>query len=170
MQQALAGFRSLLGTELKGYVQRDVSQIQATATKVIGPVFGADGAVFIAEAAFSRVHDMPDREAWPLETFAASDDPADDTSWGYRAAGRLDYNNAIGAARLSPYAQFQHDVSGNSPGPSGQFVEGRTALTLGLGVGYLDSIRADLSYTMYGGKHNYLADRDFVALSASYSF
>lgn len=170
MQQALAGFQNLLETELTGYVQRDVSQMQATATKVIGPVFGADGAVFIAEAALSRVHDMPDREAWPLETFAAGDDPADDTSWGYRAAGRLDYNNAIGAVRLSPYAQFQHDVSGNSPGPSGQFVEGRTALTLGLGVGYLDSIRADLSYTMYGGTYNYLADRDFVALSASYSF
>ncbi len=169
---ALAGLRSLLNTKLTGYIQRDVSQMQATATKVIGPVFGADGAVFIAEAALSRVHDMPDQgqAATKLETFAASDDPADDTSWGYRAAGRLDYNNAIGAARLSPYAQFQHDVSGNSPGPSGQFVEGRTALTLGLGVGYLDSIRADLSYTMYGGKHNYLADRDFVALSASYSF
>ena len=169
---ALAGLRNLLNTKLTGYIQRDVSQMQATATKVIGPVFGADGAVFIAEAALSRVHDMPDQgqPATKLETFAASDDPADDTSWGYRAAGRLDYNNAIGAARLSPYAQFQHDVSGNSPGPSGQFVEGRTALTLGLGVGYLDSIRADLSYTMYGGKHNYLADRDFIALSASYSF
>ena len=168
----LQGYRDLLGTRLQGYIQRDVSQMQATATKVIGPVFGADGAVFIAEAALSRVHDMPDQgqTATKLETFAAGDAPADDTSWGYRAAGRLDYNNAVGAARLSPYAQFQHDVSGNSPGPSGQFVEGRTALTLGLGVSYLDSIRADLSYTMYGGTYNYLADRDFVALSASYSF
>ena len=159
-----------LGTYLQGYVQRDVSQLQATATRAFGPALGADGAVFVAEAAVSHVHDMPDSQTLPLDTLGAGDDPADATSWGYRAAGRLDYNNAIGAVRLSPYAQFQHDVGGSSPGPGGQFVEGRTALTLGLGVGWLDSMRADLSYTMYGGGRNYLADRDFVAVSASYSF
>lgn len=159
-----------LGTYLQGYVQRDVSQLQATATRAFGPALGADGAVFVAEAAVSHVHDMPDSQTLPLDTLGAGDDPADATSWGYRAAGRLDYNNAIGAVRLSPYAQFQHDVDGSSPGPSGQFVEGRTALTLGLGVGWLDSVRADLSYTMYGGGRNYLADRDFVAVSAGYSF
>lgn len=159
-----------LGTYLQGYVQRDVSQLQATATRAFGPALGADGAVFVAEAAVSHVHDMPDSQTLPLDTLGAGDDPADATSWGYRAAGRLDYNNAIGAVRLSPYAQFQHDVGGSSPGPGGQFVEGRTALTLGLGVGWLDSVRADLSYTMYGGGRNYLADRDFVAVSASYSF
>lgn len=159
-----------LGTYLQGYVQRDVSQLQATATRAFGPALGADGAVFVAEAAVSHVHDMPDRIRLPLDTLGAGDEPADATSWGYRAAGRLDYNNAIGAVRLSPYAQFQHDAGGSSPGPSGQFVEGRTALTLGLGVGWLDSVRADLSYTMYGGDRNYLRDRDFVAVSASYSF
>ena len=159
-----------LGTYLQGYVQRDVSQLQATATRAFGPALGADGAVFVAEAAVSHVHDMPDSKTLPLDTLGAGDDPADATSWGYRAAGRLDYNNAIGAVRLSPYAQFQHDVGGSSPGPGGQFVEGRTALTLGLGVGWLDSVRADLSYTMYGGGGNYLADRDFVAVSASCSF
>ena len=159
-----------LGTYLQGYVQRDVSQLQATATRAFGPSLGADGAVFVAEAAVSHVHDMPDSNTLPLNTLGAGDDPADATSWGYRAAGRLDYNNAIGAVRLSPYAQFQHDVGGSSPGPGGQFVEGRTALTLGLGAGWLDSVRADLSYTMYGGGENYLADRDFVAVSASYSF
>lgn len=159
-----------LGTYLQGYVQRDVSQLQATATRAFGPSLGADGAVFVAEAAVSHVHDMPDSNTLPLNTLGAGDDPADATSWGYRAAGRLDYNNAIGAVRLSPYAQFQHDVGGSSPGPGGQFVEGRTALTLGLGAGWLDSVRADLSYTMYGGGRNYLADRDFVAVSASYSF
>ena len=159
-----------LGTYLQGYVQRDVSQLQATATRAFGPSLGADGAVFVAEAAVSHVHDMPDSKTLPLNTLGAGDDPADATSWGYRAAGRLDYNNAIGAVRLSPYAQFQHDVGGSSPGPGGQFVEGRTALTLGLGAGWLDSVRADLSYTMYGGGENYLADRDFVAVSASYSF
>jgi hypothetical protein len=74
------------------------------------------------------------------------------------------------AARLSPYAQFQHDVNGNSPGAGGSFAEGRMALTLGLRLSWLDRVRADVSYTRYDGDTNYLSDRDFVSLSAAYSF
>ena len=72
---------------------------------------------------------------------------ADATSWGYRIAARLDYNNAIGSINLYPYTQFLHDVSGNSPAPSGPFIEGRTGLTLGLRADYLSSWQADLGYT-----------------------
>ena len=85
-------------------------------------------------------------------------------------AARLDYTNAIGAAHLYPYAQFLHDVSGNSPAPSGPFVEGRTAVTLGLRADYLSRWQADLSYTRMAGEGNDLADRDFVSLSVKYSF
>ena len=114
---------------------------------------------------------MPDKDMLPLDTHGSGDTlVADATSWGYRLAGRLDYNNAVGAVRLSPYAQFQHDANGNSAGPSGPFLEGRTAFTAGLGLGYLDDMRMDLSYTMFGGSTNYLRGRDFVSVSASWSF
>ena len=161
-----------LGTRLQGYVERDVSQLQATATRLFGPTLGADSVVFVAEAALVHVHDMPDAAILPLDTPGNEDggDVADATSFGYRAATRFDYNNALGAARLSPYAQFQHDVNGNSPGAGGTFAEGRTALTLGLRLSWLDRVRADVSYTRYDGDTNYLSDRDFVSLSASYSF
>ncbi len=159
-----------LGGGLQGWVARNVSQIQATATRVFGPTFGADSLAFVTEAALTHVHGMPDQGAMPLKTAGAGDDIADATSWGYRMAARLDYNNAIGAARLSPYAQFQHDVSGSSPAPGGPFVQGRAAMTLGLGASYLDRLRADLSVTLYEGSSNYLSDRDFVSLSVSYSF
>ena len=167
----LAETRKKLGTVLQGWVPRDVSQLQATLTKTFGPRFGADGSVFVAEAAMTRIHDMPDKDMLPLDThgFGAML-VADATSWGYRLAGRLDYNNAVGAVRLSPYAQFQHDANGNSAGPSGPFLEGRTAFTAGLGLGYLDDMRMDLSYTMFGGSTNYLRGRDFVSVSASWSF
>ena len=168
---ALAESQRKLGTYLRGWVPLDVSQAQATLTKTFGPRLGADGSVFVAEAALTRIHGMPDRATIPLDTHGAGDAlTADATSWGYRVAGRLDYNNAIGAARLSPYAQFQHDAKGNSAGPSGPFLEGRTAFTVGLGLGYLDNMRMDLSYTAFGGSTNYLRDRDFVSVSASYSF
>lgn len=160
-----------LGTYLQGWVPRDVSQLQATLTKTFGPRFGADGSVFVAEAAVTRIHDMPDKQTLPLDTHGSGDMlVADATSWGYRVAGRLDYNNAVGAVRLSPYAQFQHDANGNSAGPSGPFLEGRTAFTAGLGLGWLDDMRMDLSYTMFGGSTNYLRGRDFVSVSASWSF
>lgn len=160
-----------LGAYLQGWVPRDVSQLQATLTKTFGPRFGADGSVFVAEAAVTRIHDMPDKDTLPLDTHGSGDTlVADATSWGYRVAGRLDYNNAVGAVRLSPYAQFQHDANGNSAGPSGPFLEGRTAFTAGLGLGWLDDVRMDLSYTMFGGSTNYLRGRDFVSVSASWSF
>ena len=63
-----------------------------------------------------------------------------------------------------------HGPDGNSPAPSGPFVEGRTATTLGLRADYLSRWQADLSYTRMGGEGNDLADRDFVSLSVKYSF
>ena len=165
-------------SRVQGYVERDVSQAQATATKVFGPTFGADGMAFVTEVALMHVHGMPDKIATPLESPAggklsaanAADADADATSWGYRLAARLDYNNAIGAANLFPYLQFGHDVGGNSPAPVGSFVEGRTALTLGLRADYLNRWEAGIGYTRYGGKGTERSDRDFVSASVRYSF
>ena len=176
-------------TKIQGYIERDVSQLQATATKVFGPVLGSDSGVFLTEVATMHIHNMPGgkgvattnpafADAIPIESPAGEpdDDPhthssdADATSWGYRLATRLDYNNAIGAVNLFPYLQFQHDVGGNSPLPSGSFVEGRTAVTLGLRAGYLSRWEADLNFTLYGGKENELHDRDFISATVKYSF
>ena len=179
----------------RGYILRDMSQVQATATKVFGPVLGSDGGAFVSEVAVLNVHDMPEGKgisttdangnpnpafanAVPIESPAGEPDKdpntytsdADATSWGYRLATRLDYNNAIGAVNLFPYLQFQHDVGGNSPSPSGSFVEGRTAVTVGLRAGYLSRWEANLNFTMYGGKENELHDRDFVSATVKYSF
>ena len=171
--QGLGGYLATYQpSKVQGYVEREVSQVQATATRVFGPMAGADALVFVGEAALMHVHDMPDE---PLEspaggTLSDKAADADATSWGYRIAARLDYNNAVGGANLYPYAQFLHDVGGNSPSPSGPFVEGRTAVTLGLRADYLSRWQADLSYTRYGGEGNDLSDRDFVSLSVKYSF
>ena len=159
-------------TQVQGYVERKVSQVQATGTRVFGPMAGADALVLVGEAALMHVHDMPDE---PVEspaggTLGEVEADADATSWGYRLAVRLDYNNAIGATHLYPYAQFLHDVSGNSPAPSGPFIEGRTALTVGVRADYLSRWQADVAYTYYGGDGNGLSDRDFVSLSVKYSF
>ncbi len=167
-------------TNIQGYVESDVSQFQATATRLFGPTLGANALVVVAEAAVMHVHEMPDVPVEspaggtlppaPDNPFAPAEADADATSWGYRVAARLDYYNAIGAINLYPYAQFLHDVSGNSPAPSGPFVEGRTGLTLGLKADYLSRWQADFGYTRYAGEGNELSDRDFISASIKYSF
>ena len=169
-RQVPACMTSIIGNVLKGHEKRDVSQAQVTATQVFGSVLGSDSTGFIAEAATMMVHDMPDSSVNPLDTAGARGDIADATSWGYRGAVWLDYHNAIGAAKLTPYLQFQHDVSGSSPAPFGPFVGGRKVVTLGVGANYLERMGANLSYTMHAGNHNALEDRDFVSISFNYSF
>ena len=168
--------------DVRGYIRHDVSQIQATATRVFGPVLGADAFAFVAEAAVMHVHGMTNKRLeGPARASVIGDDEnndgmpdkdadADATSWGYRMAARLDYNSAVGAVNLFPYVQWRHDVAGNSPAPSGPFSEGLTALTLGLRADYLSSWRADVGYTRYGGRRNVLRDRDFITASINYSF
>lgn len=170
LRARLAVLEGRLSQPIQGYVKHDVSQFQVTATRLYGSTLGADTATVIAEAAVMRVHDMPDQAATPLDSLGVGSELADSDSLGYRAAIVLNYNNAVGAARLSPYLQWQHDISGNSPTPIGSFLEGRQVVTLGVGMGYLERWHGDISYSMQSGDTNLLSDRDFVAASLKYSF
>ena len=174
-----------------GFIERNVTQIQSTVSKVFGPSLGADQAVLLSEVAVTRVHDMPDKDTLRLEapgTFTSGNpihtrpdlqpatEPgeffADPTSWGYRVVGRLEYNRAIGAINLLPRFSWQHDVRGNSPGPGGNFIEGRKAFTAGLTGVYLNTWSVDISYSSFfgAGRHNLLNDRDFLAWSVAFAF
>jgi len=97
---------------------------------------------------------------------------ADATSWGYRVAARLTYNNVIGAVNVIPRFSWRHDVNGNTPSPIQNFLEDRKALTLGVGFTYRETWEADISVTTFfgAGEHNLINDRDFVNLEVKYSF
>jgi hypothetical protein len=73
---------------------------------------------------------------------------------------------------MIPRFSFSQDVSGISPGPGGNFLEGRKSLTLGLGFQYRINWEFDLSYTNFMGadRYNLINDRDFVAANIKYSF
>ncbi|HED13041.1 MAG TPA: DUF1302 domain-containing protein [Gammaproteobacteria bacterium] len=180
-------------TYIPGYIRRDVTQIQATATKLFSHVLGADQFVLLGEAAMDMVSNMPDKSVLRLDgpgTYTSGNPihasigahagkPAEDAShfpdansWGYRIAGRLDYLNAVAGANISPRFSFQHDVSGISPGPGGNFIEGRKALTLGVATTWQQKWVFDISYTKYSGagRYNLINDRDFIAASIKYSF
>ena len=94
-------------------------------------------------------------------------------SWGYRLAARADYNSAFGTPlTLSPRIAFSHDVNGTTPGPGGNFLDGRMSYTVGVEANYLQKLVFDLSYTGFsgGGQFNQIADRDFASFTVKYSF
>jgi hypothetical protein len=94
-------------------------------------------------------------------------------SWGYRVAARADYNSAFGTPlTLSPRIAFNHDVNGTTPGPGGNFLEGRKSGTVGVEANYLNKLVFDLSYTAFfgGGHFNQISDRDFASFTVKYSF
>lgn len=194
------------GEVVQGYERVGAHQFQMTATQVFGPTFGASQLVVLGEAGVNYL-DLEDGylfngggTALPAQQAAAdivsggSTQPggyASSTSWGYRILGRLDYDNLIGSATVSPRLIFSHDVNGVGP----NFTEGHQAAIVGVNVNYLQDWTFDLSYTnFFGGEifrgedtpgtggavpsqeqtfatnSNANIDRDFVSASITYSF
>jgi hypothetical protein len=94
-------------------------------------------------------------------------------SWGVRLAARADYNSVFGTSfNLSPRIAFNDDINGITPGPGGNFLEGRKSLTVGLQADYLSKWVYDLSYTAFSGAGhlNQISDRDFASFTVKYSF
>lgn len=102
----------------------------------------------------------------------SSDGFATEFSWGYRAVVRFDYLNAIAGINLFPSISFQHDVSGVTPSPIGNFVEDRMALGFNIRATFKEQWSADIGYTSFfgAGKRNLTRDRDFVSANIKYSF
>jgi len=176
---------------ISGYKRFETTQVQVTGTKAFSNVFWADQMVLVGEVGWGTVHDLPDQSVLRLEapgTYVTGNpihqtagiqpgtEPASafptSNAWGYVLAGRLDYNNAIGAVNMIPRFSFAQDVNGISPGPGGNFLEGRKALTIGLGFQYRFNWEFDVSYTDFFGadRYNLINDRDFIAANIKYSF
>jgi hypothetical protein len=153
---------------IKGWERHEVSQFQSTFTKAFGPgnFLAADQIALVGEMGATKVWDLPDHSCCatgrrhryrrrpglpPARCAIRHADGGFPTqfSWGYRLAGmRADYNNAFGGSfNLSPRIAFNHDVNGITPGPGGNFLEGRKSLTVGVEANYLNEWSFDLSYT-----------------------
>mgnify|MGYP001304154560 CR=1 FL=1 len=245
-----ARFFSQLGTfssgqEVKGWREKEVSQLQMTFTKAFGQALGADQIALVGEFGATQVWDMEDPSVLRYEgegtdtgggvslnaemqalisaynalpnlanliaLNTALNNPANagalrnpytttegfptPFSWGYRLAARADYNSFMGTPlTVSPRIAFSHDVNGISPGPGGNFLEGRKSYTIGVEANYLNKVVFDLSWTRFYGAQgsciveggldpnvceandphrnhlNQISDRDFASFSIKYSF
>jgi hypothetical protein len=179
---------------IRGWERHKVSQYQMTATKVFGPEnpIGADQVSAVAEIGFTKVWDLPSTDVLRYQGDGTDTGGGDDFltgrsrnpqtqvggfptrfSWGYRIAARADYNNFLSSPfTMSPRVAFNHDVNGITPGPGGNFLEGRKSITVGVEANYLNQWTLDLSYTDFFGAepYNLVADRDFISMAARYAF
>jgi hypothetical protein len=176
--------------EITAFRRKDVVQAQITGTKIFGPRLGSDQLILLGEVGATFIRRLESREELRYESpgthtsgtaffTEAGIQPEtqtegfpDDASWGYRLLTGADFNNAIGPVGLSPRVAFAHDVNGTTPSPIGNFVQQRKTITASLTATFLFSWKASFSYTnSFGaGIFNQRIDRDFVALTASFSF
>ncbi|MFC6336266.1 DUF1302 family protein [Pseudomonas sp. CCM 7891] len=106
-----------------------------------------------------------------LNTNCNNDGYTTATSWGYRARAIWEYPDVFAGVNLKPNVAWSHDVKGYSPGPGGNFEEGRKAVSLGIDAEYQNTYTASLNYTnFFGGEFSTVDDRDFVALSFGANF
>lgn len=161
----------------EGFRRTHVHQAQMTGTKAFGPTLGANQFVLLGEAGVTfldydrdllfnapAVHLPSCRNNATLTGFVtvlgvsggscqedAGGGYADRTSWGYRAVARMDFENAIGPAQVSPRLVFSHDVNGTGP----VFNQETKAITVGIGFNYLQRWQADIGYTAFFDGRNY---------------
>ncbi len=97
---------------------------------------------------------------------------ADAFSWGYRIVGRISYESVLPGISVQPLFIWQQDLGGNSPGPAGNFVEGRNTLNLLLETRYEKSLAFTIAYNSFfgGGRNNLYADRDNLGFFVKYQF
>ena len=180
------------GVEISGYRRKDVWTAQNTFTKVFGPTLGSSQLTLLAEVG-GVYADLPSKDvlrfdgpgtftsgsqaamnatttpalpATPLEAFA------DRFSWGYQLLGRLEYNDLFAGVNFVPSVAFVHDVSGNTPLPLGNFVEGRKSVNLVAEFNWRNAWSWEVRYVNFfgGDRFNLIHDRDYVASTIKYSF
>lgn len=173
---------------VNGFDRFDVTQIQNTFIKTFDRALGSSQVVFVGEVAAIFVDGLPEITGDPATTGTRYGRAAvfggvsptnpglngfvTDFSWGYRLRTQATYRDVFLGTDLIPSIAFSHDVDGYSPEPGQAFNEGRQSVGLGLGFEFDANTKAAISYTTFTNAADFdvLRDRDFVSLSASYSF
>ncbi|NKF21456.1 DUF1302 domain-containing protein [Solimonas marina] len=184
---------------VRGYERLHVSQLDMTAIRAFSNTLGADQLIFIAEAGFTHILNMPKRRDLQLEgaglqrthyspgadgtgTPDGQPDPthlnptqqragfADAFSWGLRFALRGEYNNLLFGWTFKPTLGYFWDVHGIAPSPMQNFVEGRKEIAAGTDVNFTQSLSGRVVYQWYTGGGWQNTRRDRDNLALSFSY
>jgi hypothetical protein len=192
----IGNYAGQLNTYIAGYRRSKVWTGQMTGTWVGRGILGAQQSTLIGEVGFVYA-DLPPKGTLRFEgpgTFVGGEiaymngsgsnasgvpplsEPAsafaDSFSWGYQVVGRLEYNNLFAGVNVLPLVVFAHDVGGNTPIPMGNFLHGRTTLTLGADFNWQNAWAFELRYVNFSGgsRYNLIRDRDYASATLKYSF
>jgi hypothetical protein len=157
-QTSLGAFGA--NTVVRGFIRRDKTQLEVGLRQLLGPRLRSSQTVLGFDIGWVHIHNLP------------ASHPLNEDSWGYRLVGVLTYDSVLGGVTLQPGVVWAQDVDGITPGPGGAFIAGRQALSFGLGVEYINTWTADLSYTQFfgGGSFNQLKDRAFLSFQVAYYY
>jgi len=180
------------GDKVSGFDQFDVTQIQSTLIKTFDRALGSSQVVFLGEVGAVFVSGLPEVTGGiPGARYGRSpvfgtnsgiglnapdgtttDGFVTDFSWGYRLRTQATYRDALMGVDLIPSIAWSHDVKGWSPEPGQAFNEGRQSIALGLGLEFDANTKASVSYVKFvdSAEFDVFRDRDFVSMTASYSF
>jgi hypothetical protein len=201
------------GTYIQGFARTKMTQFQMTGTKSVPAFANSDQLVLVGEVGVTWFNNLPEGvkfngpgvllPATQIGANGVGTTPASlgsvqetgfltSTSWGYRLAARMEYNNALLGGNITPRMAWAHDVKGVGP----TFNEGAKSLSVGAAWDYQRQWTVDVQYTGYFGGREFcgtdvppagqavppgqsasycssafpLADRDFYSISVSYSF
>lgn len=176
------------GSYMRGYQRVGQSQLLINTFKLLSPMWGATGGVFLAEAAYQHasVGDAGTAGALrygrsfnyganlgplcpsPVRGQCSNDGYVTQDAYGYRLYAQLNYATDLGIS-VKPAIYFAHDVKGWSA--DGQLNEKRKMLGLSMRFERA-AYWAEASYVRFDRKAGYDDGRDraFYAISAGYTF
>ncbi len=187
----IGNFFGQYGQIIRGWRPHDVVTAQTTLTKIFGPTLGADSLTVVGEVG-GLWADIPAKDVLRYEvagTFTSGSQAAmdavggglpatpasffaDDFAWGYRLLARLEYNNVFAGVNFLPSVAWGHDVSGNSPAPLSNYLDGRNSLSISADFVWQNQWTLNLQYVGYSGAgvQNLIGDRDFFSSTIKFAF
>lgn len=146
-------------------IEADVSTLQLSAIHIFGPSFLADDTTFVGEVGYHKVHDLDSTELASGDT----------EGWGFAGKVNLAYQQIVPGIDMNIPIVWNHDLAGNLGGDSAvlaTFDKGKDVVSIGAEFIYLNNFKTDITYTAFLGDadDHPLSDRDYISISAKYSF
>ncbi|HJV27661.1 MAG TPA: DUF1302 domain-containing protein [Aromatoleum sp.] len=150
------------------------TQAQLSALYILGPRSFSDQTTFVGEVGYLHVNDIEDFQFAGMRFDKLTNDR---NAWAYQLMITPTWNNIFEGWDMTLPVSFAHQVKGKAAvaGAFGGLVgEGDKRMSIGANFKYLNNLELGVSYNAFLGKADLaarpLADRDYVAISAKYSF
>lgn len=170
---------------IPGFQRFKVGQGDFTAIKAFSSnPFAADQIIWIMEAGFTHIYNLPSLERLQIEGGDLNDTHhspgADGTgnggvtdskhfnptkqysgfatkfSWGLRSIIQMEYNDVVFGWAFKPQIVLLHDMTGVAPSPNQNFIAGRSQAQVGTDINFTQNLTGHMHYEWYWGGAKYM--------------